>query len=136
MGSKAWWRILSGVLGLVLVALALPAAAQTDMAPSERFEKGLALLKDKGYVLVAEIAAEGEKPAREKIAAYTDMVLLVNKRQPVTFFLLHEADKREVKLATLRPNELPAKALGAWLWYKVCAAADLLESCRAAGIIS
>ncbi len=136
MGSKAWWRTLSGVLGLALLALAVPVPAQTDLAPSERFEKGLALLKDKGYVLVAEIAPEGEKPAREKITAYTDMVLLVNKRKPVTFFLLHEADKKETKLATLKPNELPAKALGAWLWYRICAAADLLESCRGVGIIS
>ncbi|HPW56568.1 MAG: hypothetical protein KA072_06720 [Thermoanaerobaculaceae bacterium] len=136
MGSKAWWRILPGVLALVLLAQVAPATAQTDPTPSERFEKGLALLKDKGYALLAEITLEGEKPQREKITAYTDMVLLVNKRQPVTLFLLHSSDKQETKLTTLKPNELAAKALGAWLWYKVCAAADLLESCRGAGVIS
>lgn len=136
MGWKPGLRTLCGVIGLLVLALAVPAASQTDLAPSERFEKGLALLKEKGYSLAAEVGAEGEKPTREKIASYTDMVLLVNKRQPATFFLIHDAEKRETKLATLKPNELPAKALGAWLWYKVCAAADLLESCRAGGIIS
>ncbi|HPC82928.1 MAG TPA: hypothetical protein P5234_06355 [Thermoanaerobaculaceae bacterium] len=136
MRSKAWWRILSGGFGVAFLALAAVVPAQTDMAPSERFEKGLALLKDKGWVLVAELADEGGSPSREKITAYTDMVLLVNKHRPATFLLVREADKREIKLATLKPGELPAKALGAWIWYKICAAADLMESCRAAGIIS
>lgn len=136
MGSKTWWQLLSGVLALVLLAAAAPASAETDLAPSERFEKGLALLHEKGYELVVELAAEGGSPTREKIRAYTDMVLVVNKRQATTFLLVREADRKEITLAKLRGSELPAKALGGWLWYKVCAAADLLESCRAAGIIS
>lgn len=136
MTFKVRRRILSAGFALVLLVLAAPGRAETEMPPSERFEKGLALLHEKGYVLLAETGSEGGSPAREKISAYTDMVLVVNKRLTTTFLLLRDVDKKEIKLATLRPAELPAKALGAWIWYKICAAAELLESCRAVGVIS
>jgi hypothetical protein len=124
------------LLTAVVLSSFLPAVQAEDLSPSVRFEKGLALLKEKGFTLIAEHAAVGEKPQREKITVYTDMVLVVNFRHNTTFYLLHQASEKETNLATLKPNELPAKALGAWLWYKICAAADLMESCRAASIIS
>ena len=124
---------------LLLAGLAVPTllhAQQDGLSPSARFEKGFALLKEKGYTLLAEQAIEGEKPQPEKISSYADLVLLVNKQQPVTFFILHKDTDKETRIATLKPAELSSKALGAWLWYKLCAAAELMESCRAAGVIA
>lgn len=129
-------RLSALLLTAVVLVSFLPSVQAEDLSPSVRFERGLALLKEKGYTLIAEHAAAGEKPQREKITAYTDMVLVVNFRHNTTFYLLHQASEKETTLATLKPNELPAKALGAWLWYKICTAADLMESCRAASIIS
>jgi hypothetical protein len=125
------------MLGLaVLVVPTLSHAQEDGLSPSARFEKGFALLRDKGYTLIAEQGPEGEKPQREKITSYSDLVLLVNKRQPVTFYVIHKDTDKETRIASLKPAELPSKALGAWLWYKLCNAAGLMESCRAAGVIA
>lgn len=130
-------RVLTVVLALAaLVVPAMLQAQQDGLSPSARFEKGFALLKEKGYTLLAEQTVEGEKPQREKITSYADLVLLVNTQQPVTFFILQKDTDKETRIATLKPAELSSKALGAWLWYKLCAAADLMESCRAAGVIA
>lgn len=136
MTRSSFIRLSALLVTAAVLGSFLPAVQAADLSPSERFEKGLALLKDKGFTLIAEHAAAGEKPQREKITAYTDMVLVVNYRHETTFYLLNQAGEKELNLATLKPNELPAKALGAWLWYKICAAAELMESCRAASIIS
>jgi hypothetical protein len=130
-------RILPFALALAAVVIPTLLQAQADgLSPSARFEKGFALLKEKGYTLIAEQTIEGETPQREKISSYSDLVLLVNKQQPVTFFILHKDTDKETRIASLKPAELSSKALGAWLWYKLCAAADLMESCRAAGVIA
>jgi hypothetical protein len=124
---------------LALTATMIPTllqAQQDGLSPSARFEKGFALLKEKGYTLLAEQTTEGEKPQREKITSYSDLVLLVNTQQPVTFFIVHKETDKETRIASLKPAELSSKALGAWLWYKLCAAADLMDSCRAAGVIA
>ncbi|MCU0292965.1 MAG: hypothetical protein MUF10_13390 [Thermoanaerobaculaceae bacterium] len=130
-------RIFPVVLALTATMIPTLLQAQQDgLSPSARFEKGFALLKEKGYTLLAEQTTEGEKPQREKITSYSDLVLLVNTQQPVTFFIVHKETDKETRIASLKPAELSSKALGAWLWYKLCAAADLMDSCRAAGVIA
>ena len=119
-----------GVAALVIPSLLL--AQEDGLSPSARSEKGFALLHEHGFTLIAELAAEGDKPERETIASFSDLILVVNQRQPTTFYLFQKAIDKETKIATLKPAELPSKALGAWIWYKLCSAADLMESCRAA----
>ena len=137
MARDPLYRSLAMVLGVAALVIPSLLRAQEDgLSPSARSEKGFALLHEKGYTLIAEHAAEGDKPKRETIASFSDLILLVNRRQPTTFYLFQKATDKETKIATLKPTELPSKALGAWIWYRLCSAADLMESCRAAGIIA
>lgn len=137
MARSPLCRVLAVVVGLAALAVPKLSLAQEDgLSQSARFAKGFELLHEKGFTLIADQGPEGEKPKRGKITSYSDLVLLVNERQPVTFYLLPKDSDKETRIAHLKPAELPSKALGAWLWYKLCSAADLMETCRAAGIIA
>jgi len=131
-------RALPFLVCIAVALVALPAPAQTGEAPlSERAERGFKLLGEKGFKLAADIVTdEGKTPRREVMSSYTDLVLLVNKRKAVTFRLLGPEEGKERDVASIKATELPTRILGAWLWYKICSAADLLESCRTAGVIS
>jgi hypothetical protein len=122
-----WRRALPAVIGSILLLVVTAAVAQDEVtSPSERFEKGLKFLKDHDMSLVVQyVRKDATEPTKETITAYYEMVMLANK-----------ASGEEVKIAQLTGREMPAKGLGAWLWYKVCAAVGQLDACRQAGIVS
>lgn len=125
-----------GFLGVAMLLIALPGPAQDQgLKPSERAEKGFALLGEKSLKLVADVADDHGGSKQESLSSYVDLILLVNKKRAVTFRLLGPQDE-DRQVCSLKPSELPSKVLGAWLWYKICFLADLAEPCRAAGIIN
>lgn len=124
------------LVGICVLAAAV-ATAQSDVtSPSDRFEKGLTYLKDHGAALLVEyVPKEGGNPRKETITAYYEMVQLANKKVETTVLLSRDSGK-ETKVAQIPGKEMPSKGLGAWLWYKVCAAIDQLDGCREAGVIN
>ena len=120
----------------VLLVAATATAQSEVVSPSVRFDKGLAFLKTQGLSLVVEyVAKEGASPTKSTIAAYHEMVQLANKKVDTTIILGLGSDQ-EKKVVTIVGKEMSAKGLGAFLWYKVCAAADKLEGCRSAEVIN
>lgn len=134
--KSASLRRLPLLVGLLLVA-ASAALAQSDVtSPSEKFEKGLKFLKDHNMSLVVLYdVGGGVSPKKETVTAYYEMVMLANKKVDVTVFV-NKGSGEEIKIAVIPAREMPSKGLGAWLWYKVCAAVGELDGCREAGIIS
>lgn len=119
----------------LLLTASLDCVEGEELKPPERAAKGFALLEEKKLSLIAIQTEEGGASKREPMASYVDLVLVVNQRRAVSFHLLGPKDEdREV--CSLKPAELAGKVLGPWLWYKVCATAEIVEDCQKAGVIS
>jgi hypothetical protein len=137
MKSAAGCRALPLIVGSALLLVAAVAFAQNDVtSPAERFEKGLKFLKDHDMSLVVQyVPKDSSEPTRQTITAYYEMVMLANKKVDVTVFVV-KGSGEEVKIAQIPGREIPSKGMGAWLWYKICAAVGQLDACREVGIVS
>lgn len=121
----------SSVVIFVLLFFTVSAFAKDDYTPmsKEKFEGGLKVLKDNGYILLAYYTPpDSSEEIKTKITDYKTMVDIVNMQVEFRIVALEIETGKEIEIEKMEGNG--SKSLTEDCFKKICSALGVYAGCK------